>query len=150
VPRRKLAGILDIGAEQDAPELEPGQDKAPKEGPRKSTRSLATIIRGQFEALNGVLSVFPATRDDMLSEAETEQATKALDNWQKTSPRVRRLIERGSEASGGIGVLLVGLAILLPRLQRHGILPSPPQATPEPVYNGAGPMPYVYEPEQVG
>lgn len=152
MPRRRKVDVLELGALDENGNPVEAPDAEPKERrERRSTRSLGAIIRGQFEALNGVLSIFPALRDDALSDAEMEQATKALDNWQKSSGRVRKLIERTSEASGGVGVLLVGLAILLPRLQRHGVIPGPPQV-PEAYQNGVTPAPYVFEPdaEQVG
>lgn len=116
--RRATARSQDPAARSQDPE--PKGRKAPT--PRSTSQKDA--IAALLSIPNALLLIFPATRDDALTEPEQEQLVTALDHYQQKDERARRGLHKLLAASTIAELLSVLLILALPRLAAHGLIPA--------------------------
>jgi hypothetical protein len=111
---------LDLG---DAPE--PG-DREPKPSKPRTPRATSqkTAIEALLQIPNTLLLILPATREDALTEPETDALATALDHYQQKDERARRALHRILAASTVAELFSCLLVLAIPRLARHGLLPA--------------------------
>lgn len=99
---------------------------------RQERFSRLADIKAWVSSANAAIGIWPAAQPDMLIEPEIQQLSSAFDAWQASSPRVHRWVENALEASPAVAFLVIAIGIALPRLQRHGLIPSLGPTQPEP------------------
>lgn len=116
--------------ETEAETADPKPDVAPKRAARRGG-SQRRVIDELVTLGNGALLALPWTRPDALNEQECDLLGNGLDQAQMVSPTLRSWL-LGASKVGGWGALIAAAVIIsVPRMQRHGWLPSGPALSPE-------------------
>ncbi len=106
--------------------LEP--DRAPSS--RKS--GLRAVIKDLVETVNAAVYTLPWTSADALNPDEAELLINGIDKASQVSPTLKRWLQAGSALSGWGALIYAGTIIALPRMMRHGLIPTPqPQKQPQ-------------------
>ncbi len=109
--------------------LEP--DRAPSS--RKS--GLRAVIKDLVETVNAAVYTLPWTSADALNPDEAELLINGIDKASQVSPTLKRWLQAGSALSGWGALIYAGTIIALPRMMRHGLIPTPqPQKQPVNTY----------------
>ena len=98
-------------------------DRAPRRNSRTWVRAQCATIIG---AANMVLVTIPATAADALNEKEMDLLADALTAEAMTNERIMSWMERAAKVSPHFLMIRALYTIAVPRLQRRGLLPTPP------------------------
>jgi hypothetical protein len=111
----------DSDIEEDVP---PSNFSTPKpERKPRAAKSYKDLISALVSGVNQVVAASPF-RDDRLTQEEGELLVESADKFAQTNKRFRTFVEKSGTVGSTAAFIGVCVSIMIPRLQRHGVLPN--------------------------